>query len=331
MRDDEMVEGGVELKDRSAGLIALGIVQLVLGGICALMVPFMLLGTIAAAVLEDGASGSTSPAMMVPGLLCYGATAVCFIWLGIGSIKARRWARALLLVGSWFWLISGSFGLIAMAFLFPDMCSQMSADGELPEAVGRIMMYVTMGFMAVFYVMLPGMFVLFYGSRHTKATCERKDATARWTDRCPLPVLAVCIAAAACAVWAPLMGFYGWIVPFFGAILNGVSGAAVMILCAAILGYVAYGVYRLDIRAWWSALLLIVTACTSICVTFSRLGMTDFYEKMNMPAEQLEFMSDIKFMDGPAMVLCTAVCAAAILGYLFYIRRYFVQPTDRSN
>jgi len=41
-------------------------------------------------------------------ILFYALLAVLFVWLGIGSIMARRWARALVLVSSWFWLVGAS-------------------------------------------------------------------------------------------------------------------------------------------------------------------------------------------------------------------------------
>ena len=161
MVDADTSDGSVDLKDRSAGLVAMGIVQIVLGALCGVMVPFMLLAAFASAHFEGEAATTTSPVMMIPGTLFYVATAVAFIWLGIGSIKARRWARALLLISSWFWLISGSLGLIFMAFMLPDLQEQMAAEGGLPETMLRVTLYLTMGFMAVFYVLLPGMFVIF--------------------------------------------------------------------------------------------------------------------------------------------------------------------------
>ncbi len=331
MADTDTADGGIELKDRSAGLVAMGIVQIVLGALCGVMVPFMLMATLASAHFEGEAGTTTSPVMMIPGTLFYLAMAVAFIWLGIGSIKARRWARALLLISSWFWLISGSLGLIFMAFLLPNLQEQMTAEGGLPEAMLRATLYLTMGFMAVFYVLLPGMFVIFYGSKHVEATCERKDPTERWTDRCPLPVLAVSAAAAVGAAWAPLMGFYGWAVPFFGSILNGAAGAVIVIIMVALLAYVAYGAYRLDITAWWCAVLMVVLWGLSGYMTFAHGGLMEFYEMMNMPAEQLEAMAEYDILNGPAMVVLTGAWALAILGYLFYIKRYFVQPTENVN
>ena len=90
-----------DFKDRKVGLVVFGILQIILGGLCALLVPLMILGMIASRTFEDVSAAGMSARMMVPGVLFYVIVAVWFIWMGIGSIKARRWARALVLVTSW--------------------------------------------------------------------------------------------------------------------------------------------------------------------------------------------------------------------------------------
>ncbi len=95
-----------DYKNRSTGLIIFGILTLLLGGLCALFIPLMLFGQTMAAKAPNAPPPNT--AMLLPGLAMYGGLAVALIWLGIGSIKARRWARALLLIFSWTWLIFAS-------------------------------------------------------------------------------------------------------------------------------------------------------------------------------------------------------------------------------
>ena len=50
--------------------------------------------------------------MMIPGIALYLMLAVAFIWLGVGSIRARRWAWTLTVVLSWMWLIMGVAGFV---------------------------------------------------------------------------------------------------------------------------------------------------------------------------------------------------------------------------
>jgi hypothetical protein len=190
MAENEEIMQSSDFKDRKTGLVVFGILQIILGGLCALIVPFMVIGMIASAARGDSSAPPINTSMMIPGILFYVLVAVWFIWMGIGSIKARRWARALILVSSWLWLICGICGLVFMLLLMPQMYDRMGQSGQMPPEMAAVMKYVMMGFMTVFYVIIPAVLVLFYGSKNVKATCEFRDSQVRWTDKCPLPVLA---------------------------------------------------------------------------------------------------------------------------------------------
>src|SRR4030095_9213279 len=100
-------------KNRKGGLIAFGVVEILLGCLQLLFVPLMLFGQIQVARMQG-----TDPnfRQIIPGTLFYAMSATAFIWLGIGSILARRWARALWLVLAWMWLLFGLVGSVVMAF-----------------------------------------------------------------------------------------------------------------------------------------------------------------------------------------------------------------------
>jgi len=330
MTDYEETPQSPDFKDRKTGLVVFGILQIIFGGFCALMVPLMIFGMIASAVLDNRSAAPMRPTMMIPGLLLYVLLAAWFIWMGFGSIKARRWARALVLVSSWLWLISGMGGLIFMLLLMPDMYDQMAESGQMPPGAARIMKYVMTGFMTVFYVIIPGVLVLFYGSKNVKATCEFRDSRVRWTDKCPLPVLALSLMFGFWAVSMLFMGFYGCVIPFFGFILTGLSGAGVVLLAILLFGYIAWGTYRLSINAWWCAVLVIIGWALSTGITFSRVSILDFYEKMNFSEQQLDIIRQYSILED-YMVLFLGLWVVGLLGYLLYTRRYFVLPAERES
>lgn len=331
MNNDGKMTSGSNIKDRKTGLVVFGIFEILLGAFCALMVPLMIFGMVASVALHKGSASSVSAGTMIPGLLFYILLAAWFIWMGIGSIQARRWARALLLVTSWFWLISGIMGLVFMLVFLPDMYDQMCKNGPMPRQIAAVIKYMMIGFMVVFYVIIPGAFVLFYGSKHTKATCEQRDTHVRWTDKCPLPVLAVSLISGFWAACMLLMGFYGWAIPFFGVILSGIAGAVVVLVGALLLGYVAWGIYRLSINAWWCAALLIIIWGVSTAITFSRVSLMEFYEKMKFPAQQLEIMKQLALPQAPWMVLFCGLWVVIALAYLFYTRKYFTPPAEQRS
>ena len=324
MTDYEETLQSSDFKDMKTGLVVFGILQIIFGGFCVLMVPVAIFGMIASAFIESSSTTAPmSPTMMIPGILIYVAAAVWFIWMGIGSIKARRWARALLLVTSWIWLVGGIVGFIYLLLFMPDMFEKMGENEQMPAGAALIVKYVVMVFMAVFYLIIPAVLVLFYGNKNVKATCEFRDTKVRWTDKCPLPVLALSLMFGFSAVSMLSMGFYGWTIPFFGFILNGMRGAALVLGVMLLTGYIAWGTYRLNIKAWWGAVLFIIGWSVSVSVTFSRVSMLDYYEKMNFPEQQLDIMKQYSLPQGNSMILFCGLWLVGFLGYLLYTRRYF--------
>jgi hypothetical protein len=186
-----------------------------------------------------------------------------------------------------------------------------------------IVKFVTLGVMLVFYVAVPGALVLFYGSQHVKATVDRLDAQVRWTDHCPLPALAISLVSALGVATLPLLGFYGWALPFFGVILIGWAGASAVLASMLLLGYVAWGSYRLRIESWWCAVALVGAWSASSMITFSRTSLMEFYERMNFPASQLEMMRAVVPAMESWMVPMIGCWALVILAYLLYTRRFF--------
>lgn len=218
-----------------------------------------------------------------------------------------------------------------MLLFMPDMFEKMGENEQIPAGAAIFMKYTMMGFMAVFYVIIPVVLVLFYGNKNVKATCEFRDTKIRWTDKCPLPVLALSLMFGFWVVSMLFMGFYGWTIPFFGFILSGVKGAVVVLVVMLLSGYIAWGTYRLSINAWWGAVLLVLCWAVSAVVTFSRVSMLDYYEKMNFPEQQLDIMKQYSgILQGNAMALFCGLSLVGFLGYLLYTRRYFVRRGEQE-
>jgi hypothetical protein len=312
-------------KDRKARLVVLGILQIIFGGFCALMVPFMIIGMAAAAAANKDAATGVGLKMMIPGVLFYVALAVWFIWMGIGSIMARRWARALILVSSWLWLIGGVCGFVMMLTVIPNMYDKMEATGQMPKAAITVMKYTMMAFLALIYVAIPAIFVLFYSGKNVKATCEHRDPRERWTDKCPLPVLAVSLVSAFSAVSMLSMGIYRWTIPFFGSILSGATGAIAVLVLALVLAYIAWGTYKLDVKAWWCALLVHTGWAFSAIITLSTVSTNEIYDKMGFSSQNLDMIKRYSMLQAPSMCLFLGFWVIVVLAYLIYVRRYFLR------
>ena len=88
-----------------------------------------------------------NPQTTMPAAIMCGLIAVVLIWLGIGSILARRWARALLLILSWTWLAMGVVALIYLAFLLPQIMATIDStrrpgQAEIPQGIKTTIMVV---------------------------------------------------------------------------------------------------------------------------------------------------------------------------------------------
>jgi hypothetical protein len=321
----ESTPSPVPYKDRSVGLIVFGVLTILLGCLVGLFVPLMLFGQMASA-RATGASPSLSA--ILPAMAIYGVLAVALVWLGIGSTMARRWARALLLIFSWSWLIMGVFVLIFMAFLVPKMMSNLSSSGtsDHPAMPGPAIAGVMIGMFlvfGVFFVILPAVWTFFYNSRHVKATCETRDPVTRWTDACPLPVLGLCLWFLLSVPMMLIMPFAGHcVMPFFGTFLTGVPGALLCLAVAALWSYAAWLLYKLDVRGWWLILIALCVFMVSSLVTFAQHDMMEMYRLMNYPAAQIEQMQKTGLLTGNRMSWLMSFSVLPILGYLLYIKKF---------
>src|SRR5881394_2876059 len=88
-------------KNRRGWLIAFGIVQILIACFFLLMAGFT---TFAVSAMPK--TNPAPPVSLLYGVgLMYVGVAALFLTIGIGSIRAKNWARITTLVLSWFWLV----------------------------------------------------------------------------------------------------------------------------------------------------------------------------------------------------------------------------------
>lgn len=309
-----------QFKDRKTGLVIFGILQIVIGICCAMLVPLMLLP-----LLVSPAAGSpVSVRMLIPMLVMYSLLAVLSVWLGAGSILARRWARALTLVLASIWLVIGSMALLMLLFWGPIPIDLGDQNKQIPPQVAMIIQAVMLGTMGFIYIFLPGIFVLFYRSQHVKATCDIHDPHVRWTDKCPLPVLALSLMLGSGAFSMLFTVSYNFVMPFFGIILKGVPGGLLILTLTLLFAYLARATYQLKSGAWWTTLILYVTFGVSSIITFTRIDMMQFYREMDIPEEQLKIIEKSGMINQMNMPLMFGLSFVVIVGYMLWVRKYFI-------
>ena len=309
-------------RDRRTGLILFGTLEILLGCLCLLMIGFMVLGQ---QMLARSTGAPASMRMMIPGMLFYAGAAVAFVWLGVGSIQCRRWARALVLILAWVWLFTGLLLVPIMAWLMPRIMASAPAGAQaLPVSATVVIVVVQIAFMSAFFILLPGALVLFYRSRNVKETCEARDPVRRWTDACPLPVLAgVCLMAwgTILMLGLALSGFA--MLPFFGILLTGLPGTLAMIGVACVVFWIGRNWYRLKVSGWWALVAVTIVFAISNALTFARVDLIEVYQKLGYPQAQIDLIQRQGWMTNSFMARGSLIWVLPMLGYLLWVKRYF--------
>jgi len=323
-------------RDRSGGLVGFGILQIILGGLVVLLIPVILLG----ALLSRRGS---SPApwsgflMTIPGYLF---TAAVLVTLGIGSIQARRWARALTLVISWFWLVMGIWITVLMTAIMPSMfaagfrqaaqANPNAGAASMPTAVVAFILTFVIVLFAVFLIVVPAAFVLFYRLSDVAETCKARDPVPRWTDRAPLPVLGASLLYAYGAAYYLLMSLTTPVFPFFGRYLTGIPGAMGCLILVPFGVFLSIALFRLQLAGWWIAIVALVARTTSAVITYSRADLTETYSKLGWRGQQLEAMSQNPLIRGKIMLWWSVGYMVFFFVYLLWLKRYF-RPAEVEN
>jgi hypothetical protein len=297
-----------EHKDRSTLLFAFGIAEIVMG------IFALLMAAVTGVVTLSGTAGAPGvpppdPRMILPGVFFYLLLAAYYIATGIGSIRVQRWARPIVQIVSWLWLVSGVVSLALTSLFLPRFMEQAR-----PPGIDSQMMSFAQGcafaFLAVFYVILPGIFITVYGSAGVRATFEARDRLPRWTDRCPTPVLGICLLLVYSAV-AVLLGAVSGL-PLFGLGLSRPAAVAVCLALTVVLPVLALATYRLRPWAWWA---------------LSRsLDWKQMFQQWGLQAADVAMMEKMgltKLFKGPEMTAVVAVFALGGLAYLLWVRKHF--------
>jgi len=300
------------LKDRSGALLFCGIIHLIGGAICLLLI----LSTVAVSTVPQ--------ATIAQNLLVYSVFAAYLFAVGIGSIRKRRWAPALALVVSWIWLISGVFSSAMLILIMPHIMVLVP-----PSSARMVAVFVT-AMVAFFYVLLPLVFILFYGREDVRATVEAHDPQTRWTDRVPLPVLGVSLVLAFGAL-VLIANASRPVIPLFGTVLSGPAATLTMLALAGLLAFVAVQLFRLKESAWWTLVLLQIIGGVFAAFTLTRTDINRVYEQMGVMTPQIRAMHLEQIFGNPLLWALAAVAWIAYFAFLIWMRRYFGRFAPRTR
>jgi hypothetical protein len=324
--------------DRGTLLMVFGVFQIILGLLAALMVPLVALSAFMSR-LSPG--GTMRAGQFFSGVATYAFIAAALLALCIGSVQMKRWARALTLVTSWYWLIMGALVTVLLTAVLPvtmrTVLAQMKQSGpETPSpaastAVLAVILTLMIIFMAFFLVVVPLAFVIFYNRKDVAETCRQRDPVERWTDRTPLPVLFASIVLFTGAVYLLVTGVTTPLFPFFGRYLTGVAGAACFLAMAALDIYLAIALFRLQAAAWWIAICTLAVRLFSMALTYARADMMTAYSKLGMSDAQLQMMNSSPMLRGHVLLWWSLLSMVFFFGYLLWLKKYFKRPSSAPS
>jgi hypothetical protein len=315
--------------DRSLGLVVFGVIEVVIGGCCLLLVPL----TLAALVLGESAGGACSDLRSaVSSSAVYVVTAGVFVWLGIGSIRARRWACELLVSLSWIWLVTGLCSMAIGVVVLPAMMGKLAAEADMPPSWLLMINLVVFGIAGFVYLVLPAALLIFYRSPDVAATCRIRDPRPQWVDRCPRRLVTLATVWLLCALSILLVPAYNFFFPAFGTVLTGVPGAVLWTLTFAVCVAVAVGTFRRSPWAWRTGMALSIAGFLSSTVTFFKVDYVELAELMGLPAEQAAILTAVGIPEGWPTAAFNAVVWTSFIVYLMTLQKYFTAtPPDTDG
>lgn len=307
--------------DRSAGLILFGVLQLGVGAICA-----MIALAVAAAMSTTPPAAGTLPATgaLAPTLVVYAIAAGYFVSVGVGSIRRRRWARALSAAVGALWLVFGVASAIVAFLAIPKLLVMV------PRAQEKAFITGMAAFAIIFFIALPLAIFLFYKSDRTRETCELRDPRIRWTDRVPVPVLALTILLGFTAI-SLLISLTNPIVPMMGTVLTGGPAAITMLALAGLCAFLTVQLYRLKESAWWTLVLLQVIGGIIGAVTMARMDVNEVYRSAGLLTPQVQAMHLEELYRNPLLWVLMVGAWIAYFAFLLAIRKYFVGRGPRTR
>jgi hypothetical protein len=311
--------------DRSGWLTAFGIFQILIACAVLGMIGLMFLGLLISSKMPDQHPMPWRVMMQSVGV--YAAAFVFFVVMGIGSIKARRWARSLMLAFSWLWLLGGALGVLIYAFMLPRILKH-TPGAEIPENVALVMTIFVLIFMFVIFVALPFAMVMFYRAPSVKATCERRDPMTRWTDRFPIPVLVLLVMLVAGAASFFVMSFTMPYVAIFGRFITGWRGAIGSLLLCCWWAYLSWGTFKLRIASWWATIVTMLVVSISTLLTFLRGDAARMYSSMGMSEEQSA--QSAALLHNPVLVGLMGFGLLAFVVFVISLRKHFA-PAPKTT
>ncbi len=339
---DASLRSGLPFTDMRPLLTVMGILSILggvscacLGGFYGLFFPFAMTQEGGSPEMEElrqqmGLGAGMNGVMLGFGLMLL-FMAIGLIWLGIGSIRARKWARDLHF--SLGWLIAGVVAASALgyAFFIPSMLSAMqpppgtgTGSGSPMGAGFNVIMIVSLIVGFGMYLAPAVFLIIVYGLKNVRLTVQHFDQSSPWTDRVAIPVqiwwLLLVWMAVSLVAMAPT---YGPFIVNVGLAGTTFEAAAAMAITALLCGAVARGIMTRRSWGWLGSMALALLFLGLGAYSYVTADLGNAYKEMGMPEEQIDMMRQMYGENLGAIWLPMGMLGLASLIYLLVVRRHW--------
>jgi hypothetical protein len=302
-------------RNRRGGLIAFGVVSILIGALAAFFAAFT--SFVLTMVMTQVGQTPWWPMFVAP--LVNAAAATLFIWVGIASIRCKRWVRPVVISLGWATLIGGVMGLAGWLLLAKEQIRS-------PPREFKYLTAFMASLISIFGIVIPAAFVWFYSTAAVRQTLAAYDPGPSWTERPPLPVFAGSVNLVLGGLMTLSLATVG-AAPFFGQYIEGPAGVLLIVAAAIVMFAAAALFHRVHYLGWAMAVAVVVLGFVSAMLTMSRLGMREFYRAGGALPGQFDAIDHSRLMTGPTPLVFVAILFGICLIYLVWVRQYFGQST----
>jgi hypothetical protein len=191
-----------------------------------------------------------------------------------------------------------------------------------------VALYIGLSVLIILQLVFPLVAILFYSLKGVQATCERRNPSLCWTDRCPLPLMAMGFVSGVGVSTVLLGATTNYVVFVFGRIWTGFPGFLVVAAIAFACGYVGWGAFTRKMQAWWAAYAVILLTSSSMMLTFAEMDMEQLYGRMSYSLEQIAHLQQFQFISPATLTFVTCIWGIMACTYLVWVRDCFLPEKD---
>jgi tetrahydromethanopterin S-methyltransferase subunit B len=332
--------------DRRTGLRAWGIVLIVLGaisGCITLTIPFGAALLTAVPVNQTPNRNQVIIAMIFAAII-YAVTAGLLVWTGIASLRFRKWVRPIVLTASALVMAVSTAGIISlivtglatarnMGNMTVTTFNPTTAPGvtvpptvttrTVPGAAAGMWFGVVFGAatLALVGLLLPGAMFWFYRQPDTALTLQYFDTAAGWTDRAPMPVLGVALAAT--FVMLSLLFTAVQQIVIASSINKAVVITAVSLVIGFLMFFTAALNFHFDRRGWVAAVIATIVAAAGWMFVIYSVDIGEQFKSFGLAVAESGALDEFTRTQRLSQTVSAAVLTVAALAYLMWCKKFY--------